>query len=216
MIAEQSGVLVTTDGMTLEARISSPTGAPGGVVVCHPHPLYGGDMDNPVVRRAVEVCADLGLGTVRFNFRGVGGSTGSHGNGITEGLDVEAALAQLGLSPARTAPVGLIGYSFGAVVAAQVAAAGSRLAGLCLIAPPLAISGDALPRALGAWPNSNPLLVVSGTRDQYCPPSALATLTERVPSAQVRIVDGADHFFLGKLFPLGEAVAGWARSAFQL
>ena len=78
MIAETSDILTTSDGITLEARVAAPPSPRAGMAVCHPHPLYGGDMDNPVVVRLAEVGHDLGLATVRFNFRGVGDSTGTH------------------------------------------------------------------------------------------------------------------------------------------
>lgn len=214
MIAEGDVALATADGVTLEGRIEIPPGAPGGIVLCHPHPLYGGDMDNPVVIRCREVCCALGLATVRFNFRGVGRSAGSHGHGVAERLDVEAALTQLRKTLATTDAIALIGYSFGAGVAAQVAAHGSRPTGLGLIAPPLALEGFALPTALGSL--SSPILVVGGTEDQYCPPPALRAVAEQFPNAQVRIVNGANHFFFGKLFPLGEEVASWVRSVFRL
>ena len=97
--------LRTADGVTLEARIGMPPAQRGGVALCHPHPLYGGDMDNPVVVRAAEVARDLGLATVRFNFRGVGQSTGEHGKGVAERLDVEAALDHLRHDPTRARAV---------------------------------------------------------------------------------------------------------------
>src|SRR5262249_34552016 len=78
-----------------EGRRAEGLGARAGLVVCHPHPLYGGDMDNPVVVRAVEVAAEAGIATLRFNFRGVGTSEGSHGGGAGEQDDVRAALAAL-------------------------------------------------------------------------------------------------------------------------
>jgi len=171
-------------------------------------------MDNPVVVRCREVCEALGLATLRFNFRGVGLSTGSHGNGVAERLDVEAALARLRGTLDSTGAVALIGYSFGAAVAAQVAAGGSMLTGLCLIAPPLALEGFALPPARGALSSS--ILVVGGTEDQYCPLPALRTFAEQFPNARVRVVEGANHFFFGKLFPLGEVVSAWARLVFKL
>src|SRR5207244_7576920 len=87
--------LQTSDGVTLEARISGPTSPMGGVVICHPHPLYGGDMNNPVVTLAAEEAAAAGLCALRFNFRGVGRSSGSHDNGDAEQRDVEAAVAHL-------------------------------------------------------------------------------------------------------------------------
>lgn len=171
-------------------------------------------MDNPVVIRCQEVCAALGLATLRFNFRGVGHSTGSHGRGVGERLDVEGALAQLRTALTATDAMAVIGYSFGAAVVAQVAADGRRLAGLGLIAPPLALEGFALPPGLATLSGS--ILVVGGTQDQYCSLPALRTVSERFPNTQVRIVEGANHFFFGKLFALGEVVAAWARSVFGL
>jgi uncharacterized protein len=95
MIPEQPLSLAVGDGVVLEARLAAPGQASVGVVLCHPHPLYGGDMDNPVVVRAQEVCAALGLATLRFNFRGVGGSSGEHGAGVDEQADAGAALDAL-------------------------------------------------------------------------------------------------------------------------
>ena len=213
MIAEADLAFLTPDGITLEGRIALPPGAPGGMVFCHPHPLHGGDMDNPVVIRCQEVCAALGLATLRFNFRGVGRSTGSHAGGVAERLDVEAALTELHKALGRD-EIGLVGYSFGAAVAAQVAATGAKLVGLGLIAPPLALEDLALPPPLGGLSSS--ILIVAGTQDQYCPPTALKKVSEQFATAQIRIVEGANHFFFGKLFPLGETVAAWVQSVFGL
>ena len=103
-------------------------------------------------------------------------------------------------------PLGVAGYSFGAWVAAQVAGSGATVAALCLIAPPLAMLD------FGSLDGVGPdVLLASGTRDPYCPPPSLAALAERLPGAAIETVDGADHFFFGKLFPLGEAVRNWTR-----
>lgn len=197
--------------MTLEARLAVPSPPRGGVVACHPHPLYGGDMDNPVVVRVTEVCGELGFATLRFNFRGVGGSTGTHGEGLAEMLDVEAALAHLrdALGPGH--PLALAGYSFGAVVAARAAQSGASggLAGLALIAPPLGLTGEE-PFA-GLADLRGPLLIAAGSQDEYCPRPALDALTQRLPGVVPTIIEGANHFFFGKLYPLGEAVEAWAR-----
>src|SRR5437763_17218360 len=83
MIAERS-TTVRAGAEALEARLAVPPGARLGVVVSHPHPLYGGDMDNPVVARIVEGCAARGLATLRFNFRGGGAATGRHAGGPGE------------------------------------------------------------------------------------------------------------------------------------
>jgi alpha/beta superfamily hydrolase len=99
-------------------------------------------------------------------------------------------------------------------VGAQVAVTGAKLGGLGLIAPPLALEGLALPPPLGRLSSS--ILVVAGTQDQYCPPTALQKVSEQFANAQIRIVEGANHFFFGKLFPLGETVAAWVRSVFGL
>src|SRR5262249_42695842 len=74
MIPEQSVSLAVGPDLSLEALLALPDSPTAGVVICHPHPLYGGDMDNPVVVRVQEVCSALGLATLRFNFRGVGAS----------------------------------------------------------------------------------------------------------------------------------------------
>src|SRR5216117_3551162 len=121
MISEQSVVIDVSQQLTLEARLAVPASPGGGIVICHPHPLYGGDMDNPVVVRVAEVCRELGLATLRFNFRGVGASTGQHGQGRDERHDVTAALAHFASVLPSGAPLGLAGYSFGAAVAARVA-----------------------------------------------------------------------------------------------
>lgn len=209
MIPERAVTLATSDGAALEAWLRPPQTSRGGVVICHPHPLYGGDMDNPVVVRVAEVCADLGLATLRFNFRGVGASTGTHGDGEAEQLDVQAALAHLARELPAGMPPALAGYSFGAVVAAQVVGRGARVAALALIAPPLGLRGEG--PFVGLANGDEPLLIVAGSQDEYCPRAALEALAVRLPRARVHIVQGANHFFFGKLFPLGESLASWAR-----
>ena len=203
---EQDVDLEVSDGPRLEGRLGLHEAARGGLVVCHPHPLYGGDMENPVVVRAAEVAREVGLSTLRFNFRGVGRSTGVHAKGDGEQDDLRAALATLQsrLPPGRS--LGVAGYSFGAWVAARVVGSGSAGEALCLIAPPLAMFD------FGALDRANAkILLVAGTRDPYCPVPNLGALAGRLPGAQILTVEGADHFFFGKLFPLGEAIRGWAR-----
>jgi len=208
MIAERTATVAAGDGVALEAAVAVPAGASAGVVVCHPHPLYGGDMHNPVVVRAAEVCADMGLATLRFNFRGVGGSTGAHDGGSGEQDDVRAALVHLREHLAPPARRALIGYSFGAVMAAAVAAADATLAAVALIAPPLAVAGRVPVEGLRAA--ERPVLVVAGTADEYCPLDALGRLEAALPAGAITVIDGANHFFFGKLHPLGQAIARWA------
>jgi alpha/beta superfamily hydrolase len=210
MVPDPVEMLTTQDGVTLEASLRTPLSLLGGVVICHPHPLYGGDMENPVVVRIDEVCGTLGLATLRFNFRGVGRSTGVFGEGIAERLDVEAGLARLSSVVGAGRPVAVAGYSFGAGVVGGLAPEHSELAGVVLVAPPLARMD---PSHFAPLARFGPrLLVVAGTKDEICPPEGVARLADMLPRASVQLIDGANHFFFGKLYPLGEALATWARA----
>ena len=209
MIAETPATVTTADGVTLEALVGEPPTPHGGVVICHPHPLYGDDMDNPVVVRLAEVFGEMGLATIRFNFRGTGQSTGAHGHGVAEQHDVEAARVRVASLVGGDQPVILAGYSFGAAVVAEVAAKHPELSGVVLVAPPLARVDPK--RFAGLAPFGSRLLVVAGSVDEICPAGAVARLAESVPQATVELVDGANHFFFGKLYPLGQAAERWAR-----
>jgi uncharacterized protein len=203
MIAERP-TTVPAGAETLEARLAIPPEARIGVVVSHPHPLYGGDMDSPVVARMVEVCTSRGLATLRFNFRGVGDSTGRHDDGRGEQDDIRASLGYLERVLGGGARVALAGYSFGAAMSAAVASA-RPVAGLALVAPPMRVAEVHLPTAV-----AGPLLIVVGAEDQYCPAAALEMVRTALPDATVVVIEGADHFFFGSLTPLGEAVGAWA------
>ncbi|HYE93622.1 MAG TPA: alpha/beta family hydrolase [Terriglobales bacterium] len=208
MIPEQPVRLSAAPGVTLDARVALPPGAVAGVALCHPHPLYGGDMENPVVVRAAEVVRETGLATLRFDFRGVGASTGTHADGKGEQDDLMAAVDHLAGVLGAGARVAVCGYSFGAAVAGRVALR-RPVAGVALIAPALAMAPLADLADLARF--DGPVLLVAGTADTYCPVDALEALGRAIPRATVRTVAGADHFFFGKLFPLGELIAAWAR-----
>ena len=201
---EEATVVAVPGGPTLEARLETSRAAVGGFVLCHPHPLYGGDMDNPVVIRAAEVAQGAGYATLRFNFRGVGASEGIHDKGQGEQDDVRAAMAALAARLPAGGQMGVIGYSFGAHAAARAARPGD--APLGLIAPPLGMYDFGFLGRVGG-----PVLLTAGTRDNYCPVEAAHRLAEAT-GAQERLIDGADHFFFGKLYPLGEAIAAWLAS----
>ena len=201
----EEAVEIEVGAVTLEARLAAPSAPTGGVALCHPHPLYGGDMDNPVVVRAAEVCRDAGLATLRFNFRGVGESGGTHGGGEGERQDVLGALAFLEKALGPAAPLGVVGFSFGAWVGGRVACSHDRVGRMVLIAPPLSFYDFGF---LGVCPKT--LLLVAGSRDPYCPREEFEALAAGIPGVQARVIEGADHFFFGKLYPLGEAVAAWA------
>lgn len=205
---EEALAVHVPDGPALEARFGPVASPKGGVVICHPHPLYGGDMDNPVVIRAAEVAQAAGYATLRFNFRGAGGSQGTHDKGRGEQEDVTAAIKALASQLPAGRRVGALGYSFGAAMAARATRPAMPEAPLGLIAPPLGMYDfDFLQ---GASPPAGPgtLLLVTGTADSYCPVEALHRLAA-LTSAEERIIEGADHFFFGKLYPLGEAIGAW-------
>jgi alpha/beta superfamily hydrolase len=198
---EEATVVRVPGGPALEGRLEPLDSPVGGFVLCHPHPLYGGDMDNPVVIRAGEVAQAAGYATLRFNFRGVGASEGTHDKGQGERDDVRAALATLAARLPSGRPIGVIGYSFGAHAAARATRPGE--APLGLIAPPLGMYDFGF---LGR--GAGPVLLAAGTRDDYCPVELLHRLAETT-GAQERLIQGADHFFFGKLYPLGEAIGAW-------
>ncbi len=179
--------------ITLEGRLSLGA-APGGAVITHPHPLFGGDMANNVVLTAVLALAARGMSALRFNFRGVGRSTGTYGGGIEEADDVAAALAFL---KCRTpGPHFVVGYSFGAAVAGRALLKGLSADGALFIAPPIAFMDlSFLPRV--PWLR----LIVVGDRDELCPlPSLRELMAASQPAlgatpGEIRVIEGADHFF---------------------
>src|SRR5207245_298840 len=185
MIPEQPVSLAAGADLSLEARLALPASPTAGVVICHPHPLYGGDMENPVVVRVQEVCAGLGLATLRFNFRGVGASGGVHAGGVGEQDDASAALDTL-TKAIGGGVLAIAGYSFGARIAAQVGGRDGRIGGMALIAPPLAMYDFGF-----LEDNHVPTLVVVGTQDQYCPPDDFARFTAARPWGTATAVEGA-------------------------
>ncbi|MEX2224348.1 MAG: alpha/beta fold hydrolase [Candidatus Rokuibacteriota bacterium] len=200
---EEPLIVHVAGGPALEARLAPVATPKGGFVVCHPHPLYGGDMDNPVVIRAAEVAQAGRYATLRFNFRGVGASEGTHDKGQGEQEDIRSAMTAMAAHLPAGSPVGVLGYSFGAAMAARATRPSVPDAPLGLIAPPLGMFDfDFLQAGAGR------LLLVAGTADAYCPVAGLHRLAA-LTAAEERIIEGADHFFFGKLYPLGEAIGAW-------
>jgi alpha/beta superfamily hydrolase len=197
--------LHTEDGVSLAARWDRPSGTASGVVVlCHPHPQRGGHKDLPLLRTVAACLTEAGLAVLRFDFRGVGDSGGSWGGGEAELGDVAAAV----LAASRAFPeaaVGLAGWSFGAVAALRwqaAAAAATRYVG---IAPPTH------PGLIPALPDPALLaparrLFIVGDRDQFADTGDLAAYAEAL-GADLRLLPGADHFFLGRERRVGEEAA---------
>lgn len=192
--------------LRLEGALHVPEAAPPfpGVVVCHPHPLYGGDMDNSLVVALCEGLVAAGIAALRFNFRGTGGSEGSFGGGLEEQQDARAALGFLTEWPSlRAGLLGLAGYSFGAVVA--LSTADERVRALAAVSPPMAMGG-ALP-----LPHC-PTLFVFGDRDGIAPASGLSAVEpQSFAEQEIIVVPGADHFWSGKADVAAAHVADFFR-----
>ncbi|MFP4039483.1 MAG: alpha/beta hydrolase [Desulfosudaceae bacterium] len=178
-------------GQSKLVGLFSPGTSDRGVVVTHPHPLYGGDMFNNVVEAIARAYRQSGYATLRFNFRGVGGSGGEYDGGRGERDDVSAALDRL--AAAGIPQPELAGYSFGAWVCAVGAAGFGSVSRMILVAPPVAL----LDFAEVGW-LENLKLVVSGSEDELGPPEKIAALLPAWNgAARFSVITGADHFFFG-------------------
>lgn len=179
-----------------------------GVVLCHPHPQYGGDMHNPVVLATAAALQDAGVATLRFNFRGVGASEGDYAGGRGEADDARGAVEFL-RRRVGAAPIALAGYSFGALVALRAGHDHAGVSHLAAIAPPLSMFDVGFLSGC-----TKPKLFVLGDRDQYCPLSALERcLNGLAEPKQLHCVPGADHFFSGHEASIAQTVAGFLTSA---
>lgn len=172
--------------LSLEGRLRLAPG-PDAVVVTHPHPLYGGDLDNPVVTALADVYRRRGYTTLRFNFRGVGASGGHYADGRGERDDLRAAAEFLaGLGKAVT---DLAGYSFGAWINLHLDPLPTSVRRQLAVAPPVEFL------AFDAVAEPDELVVVVGDRDQFAPLDSLRELLPRWhPAARLHVLPGADHF----------------------
>jgi uncharacterized protein len=195
----------------LEALIETPAGLdtpPAALgVICHPHPLYGGTMDNKVVWTLARAFQELAAPTIRFNFRGVGASVGVHDEGPGEIADALAVIAY-GRERWRQAELWLAGFSFGGVVAIRAAAA-SHPTRLVTVAPGITRL------EVGDAPTPDcPWLIVQGDADEVVPPEAVIAWARRLsPAPQLTVLPGAGHFFHGRINELRDIVLGFMRRA---
>ncbi len=188
------GLLRLPDNMAA----SGPTLA---AVVCHPHPQFGGTMHNKVVFRLAAALVDHGIPALRFNFRGVGRSTGAYDEGRGEADDVRAALDALA---GRYPGVALLvaGFSFGAWVGLPVGCADPRVTHLIGAGAPVSLlHADDLAGCV------KPKLIVQGEQDQYGPRAALQAWFARLPEPKrLTIISAADHFFTQQQSELAAAL----------
>lgn len=179
--------------LTLEGLLAVPARTPRvGVVVCHPHPLFGGEMRNNVVTALVDAFGRAGFATLRFNFRGVGTSGGTHDEGRAEVDDVKGAVTFLA-SRVSAPSIAVAGYSFGSIVGMRAGADDPRVHKLIGVALPIARRDASFLSAV-----SKPKLLISGDRDDISPLPQLNDLFSKLPEPKsLAIVRGADHFFAG-------------------
>jgi hypothetical protein len=192
----------------IEALIERPPGAIDGTVAvcCHPHPLFGGTMQNKVVHTLARAAQDHGVTSIRFNFRGVGGSKGAFDHGVGESGDA-AAVADWSRRELGAERLWAFGFSFGSYVALRLAAMrDARL--LVTVAPPvhrfdfgrLAVPGC-------------PWLVVQGDADELVNHEAVLGWARSLkPAPDVRILPGVEHFFHGRLTVLRALVGEWLQN----
>ncbi len=177
---------------------------PYAAVVCHPHPLFAGTMHNKVVYQVAKTLHRRGMPVLRFNFRGAGLSEGEHAGGFGERGDVQAALDFLAAEyPAR--PIVLAGFSFGSWVGLRVGCKDARVERLIGLGVPVDRSNLEY-----LFDCTKPKLIVQGGNDEFGSRSNVEALFAQMPEPkQLVVVDGVDHFFVGKLPEVGAAIDAW-------
>jgi alpha/beta superfamily hydrolase len=201
-VNDSEGVAIEGPVGALEAVIDAARApAVASAVICHPHPLQRGTMTNKVVTTLARAFARLGADAVRFNFRGVGKSSGAYADGVGEREDAAAVVAWARARwPGR--PLYLGGFSFGAAIAAAIAARVAP-AGLVTVAPPI----DRLP--LDFVPPKCPWVLIHGDADDVVPSAPVIDWAAALAAPpQVVVLPGVGHFFHGRLAALTEAVDG--------
>jgi uncharacterized protein len=206
-VAVVRGEPLVIDGPSgaVEAIVEDP-GAGGAhyAVICHPHPLYGGTMDNKVVTTVARALHDCAIPTLRFNFRGVGHSRGSYDNGIGETADA-AAVAAWGAVRWPGRSVIVAGFSFGGYVALRLTGelAVHRLIGVA----PAVLKFDANLRAPKWLGVPVPFTIIQGDADDVVDPQAvIAWASALSPAPRLIVIPGVGHFFHGRLHDLRSAV----------
>lgn len=192
----------------------APDGASGAApaprmaaLVCHPHPQGGGTMHNKVVFRVAQALGELGMPTLRFNYRGVGRSTGAYDDGRGEGDDIRTALDALAAHYPGVA-LCLAGFSFGAWLGLPIGCADARVRQLVGVGVPVELL-----RVSALAGCDKPKLIVQGADDQYGPQAALQRWYAAAPEPKrLAVIPHADHFFTHQQAELAAAIPAYFRS----
>jgi uncharacterized protein len=199
----------TADGLTLEAELavadagrSDDGTAAAAVLLCHPHPQYGGTMRSGIIGSLFESLPHAGATTLRFNFRGVEGSQGNHDGGSGELLDVAAALDTLTDDVDPAVPIIVAGWSFGGDMA--LATYDDRVTAWLAFAPPLRLADHhAVAR------DDRAKMLVLAQHDEFRDPADVVAETEHWENTEVNVVSGASHFFVGRYDRVVELALGF-------
>jgi len=174
-------------------------------LVLHPHPLYGGNMHHPVVFHCARALEEAGFETLRINFRGVGESTGEWDPGRGEFDDAASGLDFLLAAQPAAREVIVAGFSFGAAVGLRLACSHTRVTRAIAIATPVRLLDLAFLASC-----AKPKLFVHGSGDEIAPLAPLrAVLAKAAPPTDLRVVDGAGHFFESNRESLGASIRSW-------
>ena len=206
----QSAVSFIAKGMTLEGIIALPDGEGPfpGVVMCHPHPLNGGNMDNNVVVAVTFGLADAGIASLRFNFRGVGNSQGEHSKGEKEYEETLVAMDFLGALPdVNDERIGLGGYSFSTRVICAHKQLYKKPRAIALVAPSLEAITDSPLQS-----DKTPRMIITGDRDRLANSDGVdEQLAGFNPPADYHLIPGADHFWVGQEGEMASCVVQFFR-----
>jgi uncharacterized protein len=209
----KGNLLIPASHGHLEAILREPSGeAKGAALVCHPHPLGGGTMHNKVVFRIAAALFDAGLVTLRFNFRGVGASTGEHDDGRGEKQDVKDALDYLSAN-FPDLPVTFAGFSFGSRVGSEALLDDERVARFISIGTPVDKYDFSYLKRL-----RKPILFVSGDRDEFASIENLRALVSEVSEktdTTLIVFESCGHFFEKHLSQLKDAIHDWVLEKIQ-
>jgi uncharacterized protein len=194
--------VLTDDGCRLEGELAVAEPERCGMVLCHPHPQYGGTMRSIVISALFSALPAAGVTCLRFNFRGVEGSEGSHDQGRGEQQDGLAAIRDLRSRLAPTSPLVLTGWSFGADVALSVH--DDRIDAWYAIAPPLRFASglEVLAR------DPRPKVVALAEHDEFRSPTEVAEVVAAWAATEIDVVRGASHFFVGRTDRVVELAVG--------
>jgi len=207
-VARESRFEIDGPAGLLQLLVNGVESPKGVALICHPHPSYGGTMDNKVVHTLARAFRDEGIVAVRFNFRGVGNSEGSFSDGAGELDDLKAAI-DWAQSQGESLPLWLAGFSFGGAVSANLLQSGFEVKASVLVSPAIGKYGSDSKQGL-----PGPCLLLQGEEDEVLPPEDVYQWAEQFggPQMSVEKFPETGHFFHGKLVEIKEVVQAFIQA----